>query len=126
MKEAVRLRQKERGAVKIQAVLVMFAVAIIAFVAIKITPVYIEQQKVVHEVDELARISAVRQYKEERIAREVTKIQGDYELPQDSIGFNINTANKHVKITVGYKREIDLLVTTYTWQVAHEADGKEL
>ena len=126
MSTASRLRESERGAVKIQTILALIAVAIVAFVAIKITPVYIEEQKVIHEVDEIARISAVRGYKEEKVAKEVTKIQGDFSLPEDAITFNINAQNRRVKITVGYKRDIDLLVTTYSWQVSHEVEGKEL
>jgi Flp pilus assembly protein TadG len=124
MREAVRLGENERGAVKIQTVVILLLVLIVAFVAIKITPVYVEQQKVIHEVDELARISAVRNYKEDKVAREVTKLVGDFGLSEDNISFNIK--DRRVKITVNYKREIDLLVTNYTWQVAHEVEGKEL
>jgi hypothetical protein len=124
MRDAIGLRHGERGAMKIQTVLTLVLVAIVAFVAIKITPVYVEQQKIVHEVDELARISAVRGYKEDRVEREITKLVGDYSLPEDSISFNIR--DRRVKITLGYKRDIDLLVTTYTWKVAHEVEGKEL
>jgi hypothetical protein len=75
-------------------------------------------------VDELARISAVRNYKDEKVARELAKLVGDFGLPEDSITFNVK--DRRVKITVGYKRDIDLLVTNYTWQVAHEVEGKEL
>jgi hypothetical protein len=124
MREAVRLGEGERGAVKIQTVVILVLVLIVAFVAIKITPVYIEQQKVIHEVDELARISAVRNYKDDRVAREITKLLGDFGLPEDSITYNVK--DRRVKITVGYKRDIDLLFTNYTWQVAHEVEGKEL
>jgi Flp pilus assembly protein TadG len=124
MREAVRLGENERGAVKIQTVVILVLVLIVAFVAIKITPVYVEQQKVIHEVDELARISAVRNYKEDRVAREVTKLVGDFGLSEDNITFNVK--DRRVRIIVNYKREIDLLVTNYTWQVAHEVEGKEL
>jgi len=124
MRDAIALRKGERGAVKIQTVVVLALVAIVAFIAIKIIPVYVEQQKVVHEVDELARISAVRGYKEDRVDKEVAKLVGDFSLPDDSIRYNIK--DRRVKITVGYKRDIDLLFTTYTWNVAHEVEGKEL
>jgi len=120
------LREGERGAVKIQTVLLLIALAVVSFVAIKIAPVYVEEQKVIHEVDEIARISAVRGYKEDKVAKEINKIQGDFSLPEDSISFNVNAANRKVKITVGYKRDIDLLVTTYAWQVSHEVEGREL
>jgi hypothetical protein len=124
MREAVRFGEGERGAVKIQTILVLVAVAIVAFVVLKITPVYIEERKVIHDVDEIARISAVRGYKDDKVARELNKILGDHGLPEDSIKFNVK--DRRVKITVGYKRDIDFLVTNYTWQVNHEVEGTEL
>lgn len=124
MRDAISLGRSERGAVKIQTVLILALVAVGAFLLIKIIPVYVEQQKIVHEVDELARISAVRGYKEDKVEREILKLVGDFSLPEDSISYNIK--DRKVKITLGYKRDIDLLVTTYSWQVAHEVEGKEL
>jgi len=124
MNEGVRFHSGERGAVKIQTILVIAGVLVVAFLAIKITPVYIEQQKVGHDVDELARISALRGYKSEKVASLATKIVGDYGLPENSITFDIK--DRHVKIVLGYKRDIDLLVATYSWQVSKEYEHTEM
>jgi hypothetical protein len=90
-----------------------------------LAPVYIEQQKVVHDVNELARIAAVRGWKEDRIAQDIKRLNGEYNLPEDGINF-ISRGEKGVQIAVSYQRNIDLLVTTYSWKVDHTALGKEL
>ena len=116
---------RERGAVSIKTLLALVLVGVIAFLAIKIAPVYIEQQRVVHDVNELARIAAVRGWKEERINQDIKRISGEYSLPDNGINF-IARNEKGVQIAVSYQRNIDLLVTTYQWKVDHTVVGKDL
>lgn len=118
-------RSRERGAISLKALLGLVLVGIAAFLLIKLAPVYIEQQKVVHDVNELARIAAVRGWKEDRIAQDIKRLNGEYDLPEDGINF-ISRGEKGVQIAVSYQRDIDLLVTTYSWKVDHTALGKEL
>ncbi|MFY9554932.1 MAG: hypothetical protein WAV20_18740 [Blastocatellia bacterium] len=115
----------ERGAISIKALLTLVVVAVVAFLGIKIAPAYVEQQKVVHDVNELARIAAVRSWKEDRINQDIKRITGEYDLPEGGINF-VNRSEKGVQIAVSYQRNIDLLVTTYAWRVDHTAVGKEL
>jgi hypothetical protein len=117
-------RARERGAISIKALLMLCVLAAAAFVVIKFAPVYIEQRKLMHDVEELARIAAVRNWKEDKIDPEVKKIRGDYDLPDGSL--NVVKHDRDVKITVGYSRAIDLLVTTYDWRVDRTIIGKEL
>jgi len=118
-------RRQERGAISIKVLLGLVLVAIIAFTAIKIAPVYIEQQTVVHEVNELARIAAVRGWKEERIAQDIKRLSVAYNIPDNGINF-VSRSEKGVQIAINYQRNIDLLVTTYLWKVDYTSLGKEL
>lgn len=118
-------RSRERGAISIKALLGLVLVGIAAFLVIRLAPVYIEQQKVVHDVNELARIAAVRGWKEDRITQDIKRLGVEYNLPEDGINF-ISRGEKGVQIGVSYQRNIDLLVTTYSWKVDHTALGKEL
>lgn len=118
-------RSGERGAVSIKVLLALAIVAVVAFLVIKIAPVYIEQQSVFHDVNELARIAAIRGWKEERINNDIKKIKGDYNLPDNGINY-VPTADKGVQISVNYQRNIDLLVTTYAWRVDRTVVGKDL
>ena len=118
-------RPGERGAVSIKTALALVIVAVVAFGVIKIAPVYIEQQRVVHEVNELARVAAVRGWKDDKINQDIKRISIEYTLPDNGINF-VGKSEKGVQITVAYQRNIDLLVTTYEWKVDHTVIGKDL
>lgn len=118
-------RPAERGAVSIKTLLALVIVAVVAFGVIKIAPVYVEQQRVVHEVNELARVAAVRGWKDDRINQDIKRISVEYTLPDNGINF-VGKSEKGVQITVAYQRNIDLLVTTYEWKVDHTVIGKDL
>jgi Flp pilus assembly protein TadG len=118
-------RSGERGAVSIKTILVVFCLACAVFLVMKFAPIYIEQRKVIYDVEEVARIAAVRGYKEEKITPELGRISGTYDLPEGSINF-LRRDNQSVQIAVTYTRSVDLLVTTYDWKVEHTIVGKEL
>ena len=118
-------RSRERGAISIKVLLALALVGVVAFMVIKLAPVYIEQQKVVHDVSELARIAAVRGWKEDRIAQDIKRLSVEYNLPDNGINF-LSRGDKGVQIAVSYQRDVDLLVTTYSWKVDYTALGKDL
>ena len=116
-------RERERGAVKITTVLLVLFLLAVAFTVIKVAPVYSEERQLTHEVDELARISAVRNYKPDQIAKGIEKLRTDYELPENSITLTTHAQNQ-VQIDLKYNKVINLLVTTYDWKVEHSAKGR--
>ncbi len=118
-------RVNERGAISIKALLGLLLAGAVAFTVIKVAPVYIEQQKVVHEVNELARIAAVRGWKEDRIAQDIKRLSNEFNLPENGINF-VSRGDKGVQIAISYQRDIDFLVTTYLWKVDQMALGKDL
>jgi uncharacterized membrane protein len=118
-------RAGERGAVSIKTIITVFIVACVAFVVMKIAPVYIEQRKVIYDVEELARIAAVRNFKDDKITAELGRICGSYELPEGSINLTQHNGQT-VHIAITYTRSVDLVVTTYSWKVEHTIIGKDL
>jgi hypothetical protein len=118
-------RAGERGAVSIKTIVMIFFLVCGVFLGMRLTPVYIEQRKVIYDVEELARIAAVRNFKDEKITAELGKISGTYELPEGSISF-LRRDGQSVLIAINYTRSVDLLVTTYSWKVEHPVTGKEL
>lgn len=118
-------RSGERGAVSIKALLIMLAAAAVLFAVIKFVPVYVEQNKLIYDVDELARVASLRGYEDEKITRDIERIRGEYELPKDSIVMVSSGSNK-VQLTLTYTRTIDLLVTSYEWQVEHKTPARFL
>jgi len=118
-------RAGERGAVQIKTIVIVFFLLCTAFLMLKLVPVYIEKRKVIFDVEELARIAAVRNLKEDKITAELGKICSTYELPQGSLNF-VRREGQTVHIAVNYTRSVDLLVTTYSWKVEEPVVGKEL
>jgi hypothetical protein len=117
-------RAGEHGAISIKALLLLVLVGATAFLVLKLAPVYIEQTRVIHDVNESARIATVRSWKEDKISQELKRIRGEYELPEGSLNF-VNR-EKGVQISVSYQRNIDLLVTNYAWKVDQTVVGKDL
>lgn len=118
-------RSGERGAISIKALLALVMSGVVIFLVVKIAPVYIEQTKVNHDVTEVARVAAVRGWKEDRINQDLKRIRGEYELPENGINF-VGGGDKGVQIAITYQRNIDLFVTTYAWKVEHTVIGKDL
>ena len=118
-------RPRELGAISIKAVLMLLLVAAVAFLVIKIAPVYVDERQLTYKVEDLANKSAVRNSKEVDIKKAIEAIRVEYELPENSINLISREAGK-VQISINYQRNIDLVVTTYQWKVAHTAAGKDL
>ncbi len=113
----------ERGAVKITSVLLLLVLLAVTFTVIKIVPVYTEERQLTHDVNELARISSVRNYKLDQVEKGIERLRVEYELPENSITL-VSHAQNQVQIDIKYNRVINLLVTTYDWKVAYSAKGK--
>jgi hypothetical protein len=126
MRQAIDVdsRAGERGAISIKVAVMLFIAAAVVFAVIKVAPVYVEERDVLYRVDELARIAAVRGWKEDRINQDIEKLRNEFELPEKSI--TLVPDQKTIKISVGYTRPVNLLVTTYDWKVEYTATGKEL
>jgi Flp pilus assembly protein TadG len=118
------LRKNERGAVQIKTVVALFIIGILVFLLIKFVPVYIKRQELAHDVDELARISAVRGYKADRINKEIGEVIKRYELADNSVSLQ-SAEQGRVLIAVSHNFAVDLYLTTYNWQYDYTATGKD-
>ena len=118
-------RSRERGAISIKVLLILILIGGAAFIVIKIAPVYIDERQVTYKVDDLANKSAVRNSKEDQIYKAIEVIRKEYDLPEDSITL-VSREQGRVQISINYQKDIDLLVTTYQWKVAHTVSGKDL
>ena len=118
-------RSRERGAISIKVLLILILIGGAAFIVIKIAPVYIDERQVTYKVDDLANKSAVRNSKEDQIYKAIEVIRKEYDLPEDSITL-VSREQGRVQISINYQKDIDLLLTTYQWRVAHTVSGKDL
>jgi Flp pilus assembly protein TadG len=120
----IQSRAGERGAVSIKTILILLVLAVVVFVVIKVTPVYLEQRSLTYRLDELANKVAVRNPKPDDVRKEVDNIRKEYNLPDGSINFTTSTDT--AQISLSYNRSIDFLVTTYDWKVDYKVTGKPL
>ncbi|HLG17697.1 MAG TPA: hypothetical protein VJH03_24855 [Blastocatellia bacterium] len=118
-----RLKLEERGAVKIQVVLTFLALAIVAFVVIRVAPVYFDERQVIYRVEEVANKATVRNSKEKEITTEIERIRQEFSLPEGAIKLTSREENR-TRLVVNYSVTIDFLVTTYSWQVDRAIEGK--
>ena len=121
---AKETRRGERGAISIKTLLVLVVVGVTALLVVKVTPVYVEQTRVVHDANELANKAAVRGWKEDKINSEIRLVQKQYDLPEGGITF-VARDEKGVHLGIAYQRNIDLFVTTYEWKVDRPVVGKD-
>jgi hypothetical protein len=119
------MRSRERGAVSIKILMAFLLIGAVAFLVIKIAPVYVDERQVTFRVEDLANKSAVRNSKDDVIQKAIEAIQKEYDLPENSINL-VSREPGRVKISISYQKDIDLLVATYPWRVAHTAAGKDL
>jgi Flp pilus assembly protein TadG len=118
-------RKGERGAVSVKAVLIVVFLAVALLLLIKMVPVYIEQQQIQHNTDELARKASlgIAAYSKDKINNEIQSMINEYGLPEGSIQISSIDGN-HAEINVKYTRNVDLLLTSYAWDVTYTAVGK--
>jgi hypothetical protein len=118
-------RAGERGAVSIKTLFTFLLIGAVVFAAVKLVPVYTEQRQVIYDVDDLANKAAVRNLKEDEVKKAIDTLHSKYSLPVGSIKLDSVGDNK-AKISLGYTKAIDLLVTTYDWKVTYTANGKSI
>ena len=117
-------RASERGAISIKMIFIVLLLIATVITVIKVVPVYVEQRAVLFDVDEIARISYVRNFNEEKIKTELEKIRLKNDLPTESL--TLVGREGTVKVQVSYSRTIDLFVTKYVWRVDSAIVGKSL
>ncbi|HEY6332820.1 MAG TPA: hypothetical protein VI756_26080 [Blastocatellia bacterium] len=124
-RDARRGIRGQSGAIQIKTAFIMVTLLVAALVLIKVVPVYIEQQQITHDTDELARKAALglSVYNPAKINEELKNIQHEYDLPEGSLALSARTDNT-AQITVKYTRNIDFFVTNYSWNVDYISNGK--
>jgi len=115
----------ERGAVQIKTVLILSFLILSAVTLIKVVPVYIEQEEITHDTDELARKASLglTAYSPEKIKKELDTIRQEHDLPEGSLELGPRTDNT-AQIIVKYTRSIDFFITNYSWTVDYTSKGK--
>jgi hypothetical protein len=111
-----RARASERGEGYLRLVVFLAVLIILAYLAFQNVPTYFEVQNLEHDLAELVRGTGVINLPVERIQPQVKKIADQYNVPMTDI--KLEKSGKTTKLTLNTTRQIDLIVTTYDWQIS--------
>jgi len=119
------MRPGERGAVSVKTIFIVLFLAAAVLLLIKMVPVYVEQQQIEHNADELARKASLglAAYSKDKINNEIQALINEYQLPEGSIQLSSMEGN-HAEIVVKYTRNVDLLLMSYSWDVNYTSAHK--
>lgn len=111
----MRRRYSERGEGKGQFYVTMLVLGVVGFVLFKIVPVWYTTTEFNNKVSELASVSALRGYKDQKINDEFVKIRNDARMPEET-EFTIERKGNDLILKVKYTVHIDFIVYAYDWE----------
>jgi hypothetical protein len=115
-------RKSQRGEGGLKFLISLALVGYVGYVAIANVPTWVSVQNLKHDMDEVARTTALEQQPVEKIRQRVTSLSGNYEVPQAH--FAIKKEGPSVEITLNTVKRIYFVFTTYDWQISHVSKGK--
>jgi hypothetical protein len=114
--------RSQRGEGGLKFLLAIVLVGYVGYVAVMNVPTWMAMQNLKHDMDEVARTTAVEQAPLEKIRQRVGSLSGNYSVPQAN--FAIKKEGPAVEITLNTVQKVYLLFTTYDWQISHISRGK--
>ena len=122
---SANFRSGQNGAVKITTLLIFAGLLAAAFVLWKVIPVYYQQEKTLHDTEELANKASLglSAYSKEYVEKRIQEIIQENDLPAGSVSL-VSRDQDRTTIAVKYSEPIDFIVTTYNWDVDHTMVGK--
>jgi hypothetical protein len=116
---SARGRASERGEGNLRIVVFLALIAIVGYMGIKNVPTYFAMQSVKHDLAEMTRGSGVVNQPVDRMRRQADEILAGYaEYGLKSSDVDITKDAKLTTVTFTTTQPIDLIVTTYDWQIS--------
>ena len=112
----------QRGDVPVGCLVGLVVMLLAALIAIKVTPVMINVGELDKEISTLADRANRREYKDERIVRDILNKAENLDLQVTKKDITIKRTSSRIKITVTYDVPIDFPGYTYVWHKRHYHD----
>jgi hypothetical protein len=112
----------QRGDVPVGCLVGMVVMLLVALIAIKVAPLMISVGELDKEISTLADRANRREYRDERIVRDILTTAENLDLPVTKKDISINRTSKRIKITVTYDVPIEFPGYTYVWHKRHFHD----
>ncbi|HSO24857.1 MAG TPA: hypothetical protein VLT81_18270 [Chondromyces sp.] len=112
----------QRGDVPVGCLVGLVVMLLAALIAIKVTPVMINVGELDKEISTLADRANRREYKDERIVRDILHKAENLDLQVTKKDITIKRTSSRIKITVTYDVPIEFPGYTYVWHKRHYHD----
>ena len=112
----------QRGDVPVGCLVSMVVVLLLVMVSIKVAPIMISVGELDKEIKTLADRGNRREYKDERIIRDILSKADALDLPVTKKDITIKRTSSRIKITVIYDVVITFPGYTYVWHKRHYED----
>ena len=112
----------ERGDVPVGCLVGLVVLLLAALISIKVAPLVINVGELDKQISVLADRANRREYKDERILRDILAKAEDLDLPVTKKDVSIKRTSKHIKIEVTYDLVIEFPGYTYVWHKRHFHD----
>jgi hypothetical protein len=112
----------QRGDVPVGCLVGMVVMLLVALIAIKVAPLMISVGELDKEISTLADRANRREYRDERIVRDILTTAENLDLPVTKKDISINRTSKRIKITVTYDVPIEFPGYTHVWHKRHFHD----
>jgi YbbR domain-containing protein len=119
------MRVSDRGAGNVKLFFALIFLAIVAFVAIKVIPVYVNNYELTDDIRELAIQATVEHSSAEAIQNKVLSYAKDLGLPIKREDVNVR-AGGDVSIEIDYKVPVDLKAYTLILHFTPSTSNKQL
>lgn len=103
------IRQSERGAGKLKAIIVTAILIVGIIAAWKVIPPYSAEYQLADKIDEIARFAVVNRYTDDQIREQVFKTIQDLDIPAKREDIKVTNTGSKVNIVVDYTVPVDIL-----------------
>lgn len=112
----------QRGDVPVGCLVGLVVMLLVALIAIKVAPLMVSVGELDKEISTLADRANRREYRDERIVRDILTKAENLDLLVTKKDISINRTSKRIKITVTYDVPIEFPGYTYVWHKRHFHD----
>jgi hypothetical protein len=123
---AAARRRFERGEGKLKSVVIVVAIVLAIYTAVKLIPPYVNDYQISDKMQEQARFAVVNRYSEEQIRENIFKAVQDLDIPAKREDIKIVATNSVVKISMQYTVPVDLLMYHMELHFSSSSENKAL
>jgi Domain of unknown function (DUF4845) len=121
-RRSMAVRDRQRGAGRLKALVVLAIIAGMIYVAVKVVPILVNNYEFQDSIEDTARFATVNRQSAEDIRTAVLKEAQNEEIPIAAEDIHVKDDGGHVEISADYSVTVDLRV--YQWTLNFHPNAK--